>query len=31
MKIDRVVVGDYDTNSYILSIDSDVLIIDPGD
>ena len=31
MKIDRVVVGDYKTNCYILSIDSDVLIIDPGD
>ena len=31
MKIDRVVVGELETNCYILSIDSDVLIIDPGD
>ena len=31
MKIDRVVVGDYETNCYILSINSDVLIVDPGD
>ena len=31
MKIDRIVVGELDTNCYILSIDNDVLIIDPGD
>ena len=31
MKVDRVIVGQLDTNCYILSIDSDVLIIDPGD
>ena len=31
MQIDRVVVGDYETNCYILSIDNDALIIDPGD
>ena len=31
MKVDRVIVGDLQTNCYILSIDNDVLIIDPGD
>lgn len=31
MKIDRVVVGDLETNCYILSIDNECLVIDPGD
>ena len=31
MKIDIVVVGELDTNCYILSIDNHVLVIDPGD
>lgn len=31
MEINRVVVGDLETNCYILSIDKDALIIDPGD
>lgn len=31
MKIDRVVVGQLDTNCYILGIDNECLVIDPGD
>ncbi len=31
MKIDKVVVGDLQTNCYILSIENECLIIDPGD
>lgn len=31
MIIDKVIVGDLETNCYVLSIGSDVLIIDPGD
>lgn len=31
MKIDRVVVGYLKTNCYILSIDNECLVIDPGD
>ncbi len=31
MKIDRVVVGSLQTNCYILSIDNNCLVIDPGD
>lgn len=31
MKIDRVIVGDLETNCYILSIDNKCLVIDPGD
>jgi glyoxylase-like metal-dependent hydrolase (beta-lactamase superfamily II) len=31
MKIDSVVVSDYETNCYIIDIDGSVLIIDPGD
>ncbi len=31
MLIERVVVGDYQTNCYILSIGQDCLVIDPGD
>lgn len=31
MKVDKVVVGTLETNCYILSIDNDILIIDPGD
>lgn len=31
MTIERVVVGDYQTNCYILSIGIDCLVIDPGD
>ena len=31
MKIDRVVVGNLDTNCYILEKDNQVLVIDPGD
>jgi len=31
MKIDRVVVGPLETNCYILSIDNNCLVIDPGD
>ena len=31
MKIDRIIVGDYQTNCYVLTIDNDALIIDPGD
>ena len=31
MEINKVVVGDYETNCYVISIDNDVLIIDPGD
>ena len=31
MKIDRVVVGKLFTNCYILSIDNECLVIDPGD
>lgn len=31
MKIDRVVVGDLQTNCYILSIGNKCLVIDPGD
>jgi len=31
MKIDRVIVGDLETNCYILSIDKKCLVIDPGD
>lgn len=30
MKIDKVVVGNLDTNCYILSIDNKCLVIDPG-
>lgn len=31
MKIDRVVVGDLQTNCYVLSIGNNCLVIDPGD
>ena len=31
MRIDTIVVGDYQTNCYILSIDNKSIIIDPGD
>ena len=31
MKIDTVIVGDLDTNCYILRKDNNVLVIDPGD
>ena len=31
MKINKVVVGDLETNCYILSIDNKCLVIDPGD
>lgn len=31
MKIDRVIVGELETNCYILSIDNKCLVIDPGD
>ncbi len=31
MKIERVIVGDLETNCYLLDIDSEVVIIDPGD
>ncbi len=31
MKIETVVVGDLDTNCYLLDIDGEVVIIDPGD
>lgn len=31
MTVEKVVVGDYQTNCYILSIGSDCLIVDPGD
>ena len=31
MKIERVIVSDYQTNCYIVSIDDKCLIIDPGD
>lgn len=31
MKIDRVIVGNLYTNCYILSIDNECLVIDPGD
>lgn len=31
MIVDRVIVGDYQTNCYILSIGQDCLVIDPGD
>ena len=31
MKIDRVVVGDLKTNCYVLSIDNECIVIDPGD
>ena len=31
MKINRVVVGDYQENCYIISIDNKCLVIDPGD
>ena len=31
MKVDRVVVGYLQTNCYILSIDNDCIVIDPGD
>lgn len=30
MKLDRIIVGDYQTNCYILSIENDCLVIDPG-
>lgn len=30
MKVDRIIVGDYQTNCYILSIANDCLVIDPG-
>jgi len=31
MKIERIVVGELSTNCYLLSIDNEVVIIDPGD
>ena len=31
MKVDTVVVGELDTNCYLLDIDNEVVIIDPGD
>ena len=31
MKIERVIVGDLETNCYILSIDGKCIVIDPGD
>ena len=31
MQIEKIIVGDYQTNCYLLSIDNDCLIIDPGD
>lgn len=31
MKVDKVVVGDLETNCYIISADNHVLVIDPGD
>lgn len=31
MRIESIIVGDYETNCYILDIDNEVLIIDPGD
>lgn len=31
MEIDKVVVGDYQTNCYIVSIDNNCIVIDPGD
>ena len=31
MKVDRVIVGDLLTNCYILSIDNNCIVIDPGD
>ena len=31
MKIDRVIVGDLQTNCYILSIGTNCLVVDPGD
>ncbi len=31
MKIDKIVVGPLDTNCYILSIDNECIVIDPGD
>lgn len=31
MRIESIVVGDYQTNCYILDINNEVLIIDPGD
>lgn len=31
MKVETVVVGDLETNCYIISIDNHVLVIDPGD
>ena len=31
MKIDRVVVGELETNCYVLSIEDECLVIDPGD
>lgn len=31
MKVDTIVVGELDTNCYLLDIDNEVVIIDPGD
>lgn len=31
MKIDKIIVGELETNCYILSIDKECLVIDPGD
>ena len=31
MIIDRVVVGSLETNCYILSIDNNCIVVDPGD
>lgn len=31
MQIDRVIVGELQTNCYILSIDNECIVIDPGD
>ena len=31
MKIEKIIVGDLKTNCYLLDIDNEVLIIDPGD
>lgn len=31
MKIDKIVVGDYQTNCYVLTLNNNCIIIDPGD
>ena len=31
MKIDKIVVGDYQTNCYVLTLNNNCIVIDPGD